>query len=330
MMTKVAVVILNYNGEKFLEQFLPNVLKYSEEAETIVIDNASTDNSREILKANFPQVRTILLEENLGFAGGYNKGLQQIEAEYYVLLNSDVEVTENWISPVTHFLDDHPNYVAAQPKVLSYHNKEYFEYAGASGGFIDSLGYPYCRGRLFDVLEKDSGQYNNPIDIFWATGACMFIRSSIYHNLGGLDEDFFAHMEEIDLCWRIQSNKYKIKAIPNSVIYHVGGGTLSANSPFKTYLNFRNGIFLLIKNLPIYQLIWKIQLRFLLDIVAGIKFLSEKKGNHTKAIMKAHFHAISKARRMLSKRKQLSSPNNKFKSIIISFFLQKKQKYSKL
>jgi GT2 family glycosyltransferase len=221
-MNKIAVVILNYNGEKLLQQFLPSVLEHSKIATVIVADNASPDQSLEILKSQFPSVKVIALDKNYGFCGGYNRALKQVEAEYFVLLNSDVEVTPNWLDPIIDLFDSDPSIAAAQPKILSYHQKTHFEYAGAGGGFIDSLGYPFCRGRLFDFTEIDKGQYNDTREIFWATGACMVIRSKIYIDLGGLDEDFFTHMEEIDLCWRIQRAGYKVMYLGQSSVYHVG------------------------------------------------------------------------------------------------------------
>ena len=240
-MTKTAVVILNYNGEKFLREFLPVVIKLSGNAKIVVADNGSTDLSVELLKQKFPTVELIRLDNNYGFCGGYNRALKQVEAEYYVLLNSDVEVTPEWLEPLVALLDSSSDIAAAQPKVLSYNDKDHFEYAGAAGGFMDSLGYPFCRGRLFDITEKDTGQYNDTREVFWATGACLIIRSAVYHKLGGLDEDFFAHMEEIDLCWKVQRAGHKVYYCGTSHVFHVGGGTLSKSNPRKTYYNLRNG-----------------------------------------------------------------------------------------
>ncbi|GCC49932.1 glycosyltransferase family 2 protein [Chryseotalea sanaruensis] len=287
-MSTVAVVILNYNGEHFLRQFLPAVIEYSNEAEIIVADNASTDQSITILTKEFPTVRLIQLKNNFGFCGGYNRALQEVNADYYVLLNSDVEVTALWLQPVVQFLDNNLNVAAVQPKIKSFHNKEYFEYAGAAGGFIDSLGYPFCRGRIFDELEKDLGQYNDTKEIFWATGACMVVRSKLYHQLGGLDEDFFAHMEEIDLCWRLKRQGHSIYYVGDSTVYHVGGGTLAKVNPKKTYLNFRNGLSLLIKNLTFSALLWKLPFRVMLDYVAALRFLLTGQGKHAWAIVCAH------------------------------------------
>jgi hypothetical protein len=298
----VAVVILNYNGEHFLRQFLPAVIEHSEEAEIIVADNASTDQSVEIIKNEFPAVRLISLKSNYGFCGGYNKALQAVNADYYVLLNSDVEVTAHWLKPLIRLLDEQPDVAAVQPKIKSFHNKEYFEYAGAAGGFIDSLGYPFCRGRVFDEVEKDLGQYNDEKEIFWATGACMVVRSKLYHQLGGLDEDFFAHMEEIDLCWRLKRQGHTIYYVGESTVYHVGGGTLSKVNPRKTYLNFRNGLSLLLKNLSLTALLWKVPIRIALDDVAAIRFLLKGQGTHAWAIIRAHLAVFGKLGSNLSKR----------------------------
>lgn len=301
-MSTVAVVILNYNGEHFLRQFLPAVIQHSTEAEIIVADNASTDQSIEILKAEFPAVRLIQLKSNYGFCGGYNRALQEVNADYYVLLNSDVEVTSQWLQPIIKLLDNQPHIAAAQPKIKSFHNKDDFEYAGAAGGFIDSLGYPFCRGRIFDEVEKDLGQYNDTKEIFWATGACMVVRSKLYHQLGGLDEDFFAHMEEIDLCWRLKRQGHSIYYVGGSTVYHVGGGTLSKVNPRKTYLNFRNGLSLLIKNLSLPALLWKLPFRIILDYVAAIRFLAQGQANHAWAIVRAHVSVLVKVGSTLSKR----------------------------
>jgi GT2 family glycosyltransferase len=238
---KTAIVILNWNGEGFLKQFLPDVIKHSNSfASVIVADNASSDGSIDYLKSLGSDVRIIQLDKNYGFTGGYNKALKEVDAEYYVLLNSDVEVRAGWIQPVIDFMDEHTQVGICQPKIKSFHQPTHFEYAGASGGFIDWLGYPFCRGRLFNSLEEDKGQYNDNLEVFWATGACMFIRAKLYHELNGLDENFFAHMEEIDLCWRAQLSGQKIMVIPAAEVYHVGGGTLPKNNPRKTFYNFRN------------------------------------------------------------------------------------------
>ncbi|MDF1675256.1 MAG: glycosyltransferase family 2 protein, partial [Vicingaceae bacterium] len=241
-LNSVAVVILNWNGKHFLEKFLPSLIEHTSFAELIVADNCSTDDSLSFLKENFPQIRIITLAENYGFAKGYNEALKQVNSDVYVLLNSDVEVTENWLQPCLEILKKDNDMAACQPKIKAFHQKTYFEYAGAAGGFIDKYGYPFCRGRIFETLEEDNNQYDEEIEIFWATGACLVIRADIYHELNGLDSFFFAHMEEIDLCWRIQNRGKKIKYVPQSTVFHVGGGTLHKSKPQKTFLNFRNNL----------------------------------------------------------------------------------------
>ena len=265
---KTAVVVLNWNGKAWLEKFLPNLVNHSQVATVFVADNASTDDSVDYVKINFPTVKIIVNASNGGYAKGYNDVLKQIDAEYFVLINSDIEVTAGWLSPIISLMDSDKQIASCQPKILNYNSKTKFEYAGASGGFIDNLGYPFCRGRIFDDLEQDKGQYNDAVEVFWATGACLFVRSTHFWELGGLDEDFFAHQEEIDLCWRLKNKGYKIMVQPKSVVYHVGGGTLNAGSPFKTHLNFRNNLFMLFKNLPISSLFTTIPMRLVLDGVA--------------------------------------------------------------
>lgn len=328
-MVKTAVVILNYNGKAYLEKFLPSVLTHSPNATIIVADNASTDDSIPLLKKDFPQVRLIPLDKNYGYAGGYNEALKQIEAKYFLLLNSDVEVTDKWLLPLEQFLDNNPNYAACQPKIKDYNHQALFEYAGACGGFIDFLGYPFCRGRIFDQVESDSGQYNEPIDIFWSSGACMMIRSEVFFSAGGFDADFFAHMEEIDLCWRIQSLNHQVKCIPESTVFHVGGGTLAKSSPFKTYLNFRNGLYILIKNLPIGKLIFKLPARIVLDWVASLKFLFEGNSRHSLAVIKAHFSVLRNFVKTIKKRK-LTSRTPKSKLLIFEYYLKRNRKFSDL
>lgn len=301
-MTKTAVVILNYNGEKFLREFLPIVIEHSGDAKIVVADNASTDLSVDLLKQKFPSVELIRFDNNYGFCGGYNRALKQVEAEYYVLLNSDVEVTPNWLEPLVQLLDSSPEIAAAQPKILSYNDKDHFEYAGAAGGFLDSLGYPFCRGRLFDITERDNAQYNDTREVFWATGACLIIRSGIYHELGGLDEDFFAHMEEIDLCWKVQRAGHKVYYCGTSYVYHVGGGTLSKSNPRKTYYNFRNGLSLVYKHWSTGALIVKLPLRMLLDYVAAFKFLISGKAADARAVFRAHYHFMKKFGKNRNKR----------------------------
>lgn len=287
-MSHTAIVILNYNGEKLLKQFLPFVLQYSAGAEIIVADNASTDQSIAILQRDFPRVRLIPLDQNYGFCGGYNRALKQIQADYYVLLNSDIEVTQHWLAPMIALLDSNKTIAAVQPKILSYHQKNKFEHAGAAGGFIDSLGYPFCRGRIFDHIEVDNGQYNDEREIFWTTGACMMIRSEAYHRFGGFDEDFFAHMEEIDLCWKLHRIDQKVYYIGKSSVYHLGAGTLGYDNPKKTYLNFRNGLSLIYKHLTSTELIYKLPLRLLLDWIAAFSFLLKGESGNCKAVFRAH------------------------------------------
>ena len=287
MMKRVAVVILNYNGADMLRTFLPGVVECSPEAEVVVADNASTDDSVEVVQRLFPTVRLIRLERNWGFADGYNKALEQVDAEYSILLNSDVEVTEGWIAPMLAALDADSNVVACQPKILDYKRKTHFEYAGAAGGFIDRYGYPYCRGRIFDTLEEDKGQYDTVCDISWATGAALMIRTAEYRAAGGLDGRFFAHMEEIDLCWRLRARGSRILCVPQSTVYHVGGATLSKSNPKKTYLNFRNNLLMLYKNLPQEELPSVMRMRCLLDYVAALKFLLTGGFGDFKAVMRA-------------------------------------------
>jgi GT2 family glycosyltransferase len=286
---KIAVVILNWNGVKLLEQFLPSVIQFSPEATIYVADNASTDESVAFVKNNFPTVKIVQNKTNQGFAGGYNDALQHIDAEIYALVNSDIEVTENWLKPILKTFETETETAIIQPKILDFKRKEYFEYAGAAGGFIDQFGYPFCRGRIFDTLEKDSGQYNDKTEIFWASGACFFIRSAVYNDLKGFDQDFFAHQEEIDLCWRAINKGFIIKYNSESTVYHVGGATLQQANPQKTYLNFRNSLLMLTKNLPQESLFKVLILRMLLDGVAGAKFTLEGRFVHCWAIIRAHF-----------------------------------------
>lgn len=270
---KVAIVILNWNGRQMMEQYLPSVVRYSADAEIIVADNSSTDDSIAWLASNYPQISVIRLEDNYGFAGGYNRALAQVDSEYYLLLNSDVEVTEGWLSPLMAAMEQYKEVVACQPKLLSYVEKDKFEYAGGAGGHLDRYGYPFCRGRIFDSMEQDKGQYNEPEEIFWATGACLLIRSAAFWKVGGFDERFFAHNEEIDLCWRLQQAGGRIFCFPESHVYHLGGGTLSASNPRKTFLNFRNNLTMLWKNLPQRELRKVMRIRFFLDHIAALKTL---------------------------------------------------------
>ena len=287
MGNRIAVVILNFNGAEMLRAFLPSVVDYSPEAEVIVADNCSTDASAQVMREEFPAVRYIQLEKNYGFADGYNRALAQVEAEYFLLLNSDVEVTQGWLAPMLEYMDSHPDVAACQPKLLSYKNKKEFEYAGACGGFIDKYGYPYCRGRIFDTVEEDKGQYDSVAELFWATGAALMIRAEDYRAAGGLDGTFFAHMEEIDLCWRLRSRGRGIVCIPQSCVYHVGGATLNKSNPRKTYLNFRNNLLMLYKNLPENELRHVMFVRALLDYVAAFKSLLSGDAAGCRAVLQA-------------------------------------------
>lgn len=307
MKVKVAIVILNWNGKKFLESFLPSVVQNSPDYASIVVaDNNSSDDSIDFLKINYPQIRIIINAENGGYSKGYNDALQLIDAEYYVLLNSDIEVTSGWVEPIISLMDSQLNIAACQPKILSWHQKTHFEYAGAGGGFIDKYGYPFCRGRIFQELEEDLGQYNDRQEVFWATGACMFVRAQVFHELGGLDNDFFAHMEEIDFCWRAKNAGYQIYYEPKSVIYHVGGGTLPKNNPRKTYLNFRNNFYLILKNAESKRVIQIFLWRLWLDGVAGIKFFLDGNRRDTWAVIKAHFSFYFHLGHFYQKRRKLS------------------------
>ncbi|MBR1784891.1 MAG: glycosyltransferase family 2 protein [Bacteroidales bacterium] len=301
-MRHVAVVILNWNGRDMLRRFLPSVIDCSGDAEVVVADNGSTDGSLDLLASEFPGVRVVALDKNHGFAEGYNLALRQVEADYYVLLNSDVECTPGWIEPVVDMMECEPRVAVAQPKLMMYDCKDTFEYAGGAGGFIDRYGYPFCRGRLFSTLEKDSGQYDDERDIFWATGACMFVRSDVWREVGGLDGDFFAHMEEIDFCWRVMLAGYRVRYCPSSRVYHVGGGTLPKSSPFKTELNFRNNLSMLYKNLPAGRRGRVLALRMWLDRVAAVKFLMEGHVGEYRAVRKAHREFRNRRGRLDEKR----------------------------
>ena len=290
---KVAVVILNWNGEQMLRQFLPSVVEHSVLPETLgeavvyVADNGSTDDSLALLAKEFPMVSSIVFDENYGFADGYNKAFEQIDAEYAVLLNSDVEVTAGWLIPLVEYMDAHPQVAACQPKLKAYHQRDEFEYAGAMGGYLDRYGYPYCRGRIFDTIEKDLGQYDADVPLLWATGACLVVRLPIYKEVGGLDGRFFAHMEEIDLCWRLRLRGHEVRSVASSVVYHVGGATLNAGHPRKTFLNFRNNLLMLYKNLPEGELRKVLFVRALLDYVAAAMFLLKREWGNVKAVFRA-------------------------------------------
>lgn len=326
---KIAVVILNWNGEKLLAQFLPSIVKYSQEATVYVADNASTDDSIVFVKSNFPTVQIIKNESNFGFAQGYNEALKSVDAELFALVNSDIEVTENWLKPIIETFENEPKTAIIQPKILDYKNKEYFEYAGAAGGFIDKYGYPFCRGRLFESLEKDNGQYDDNCEIFWASGACFFIRSSVYNKLKGFDVDFFAHQEEIDLCWRAFNKGFISKYSSQSVVYHVGGATLQQGNPKKTFLNFRNSLLILTKNLPkenLYKILFN---RLILDGIAGIQFLFQGKFKHFMAVLEAHFSFYQLFNTNYRKRSDFQSKKYyKTKSIVYIYFIKKIKVFS--
>jgi len=304
-MSQTAVVILNYNGEKLLRQFLPSVIQHSAGAEIIIADNYSSDNSIAFLEASFPQVRTIRLDRNYGFCGGYNRALKQVDADYYVLLNSDIEVTADWLVPIDLLLKNNSNIAAVQPKILSFAQKNKFEHAGAAGGFIDSFGYPFCRGRLFDYVEDDDGQYNDEREIFWASGACLVIRSEVFRKFGGFDEDFFAHMEEIDLCWKLHRASYQIYYCGKSKVYHVGAGTLSYRNPKKTYLNFRNNLAVLAKHFTTAQLFYAFPMRIVLDWIAAFQYLIKGEVGNFAAVIKSHASFVHNLNINLKKRSAL-------------------------
>lgn len=326
---KVAVVILNWNGRDLLEKFLPSVVKFSAEATVYVADNASTDNSVSFIYENFPTVKIIQNEVNGGYAKGYNDALKNLSEDIFVLLNSDVEVTENWLQPIISEFEKDASVVAAQPKILDYKNREYFEYAGAAGGFIDKYGYPYCRGRIFNTLEKDHGQYNDTVEIFWASGACLFVKADAFWQAGALDEDYFAHQEEIDLCWRLQAKGGKILYVGTSQVYHVGGATLSASNPQKTFYNFRNSLLNLLKNAGGAQAFSAIFVRMVLDAVAAFQFLFQRKPKHFLAVIKAHFSLYFLVPKFLKKRRRNASKMKyfKIKSIVFQHFIMKKEPF---
>ncbi|MGZ0016845.1 glycosyltransferase family 2 protein [Yeosuana sp. AK3] len=328
---KVAIVILNWNGKKLLEQFLPSVVKHSKEANVYVADNASTDGSVDFIKSNFKSVTIIQNTINGGYAKGYNEALKTLNEDVLCLLNNDVEVTFNWLKPVIELFENEANTVIVQPKLLDYKNRDHFEYAGAAGGFIDKYGFPYCRGRIFNTIEEDLGQYNDIVDIFWASGACFFIRNDIFKQLRGFDESFFAHMEEIDLCWRAKNLGYFIKYVGYSEVYHVGGATLNHSNPKKTYLNFRNSLFTLTKNAK-GSLFFLILTRLLLDGIAGIKFLFEFKFKHFFEILHAHFSYYYHLKTLLSQRKSFKykSIYHKKASIVLSYYVYKNRVYKSL
>lgn len=336
MPSTCAIVILNWNGKKFLEQFLPSVLQstYSH-LEVIVADNASTDDSIGFLKANYPGIRIIQNKQNWGFAKGYNEALKQVNADYYAILNSDVEVSPGWLEPMAALLNADKTIAACQPRILSFQEKNRFEYAGAAGGWIDRYGYPFCKGRIFDITEEDHGQYNSSEPVFWASGAALFIRSSVFHQMEGFDEYFFAHQEEIDLCWRTQLAGYKIYSCPASIVWHVGGGTLQKENPQKAYLNFRNNLVMLAKNLPLSKKLVVMPVRFFLDMITAWKGLLTGKAGYFLAILKAQLHFIGWCLFYPKKRWFPITKKNYVqgwlpKSIVWQFFVKRKRTFSEI
>ncbi|MEO8147859.1 MAG: glycosyltransferase family 2 protein [Bacteroidia bacterium] len=335
---KTAVVILNYNTRKLLDELLPIVIAHSQHAARIIVaDNCSPDDSVQLIKTKYPQVELIVNESNGGFAKGYNDCLKYVNAEYILLLNSDVEVTENWIEPLINILDNDSTVAGVQPKIKAYQNKKNFEFAGASGGFIDKYGFPFCRGRIFDSLETDNGQYNDSREVFWTTGACMLIRKKIFDEHRGFDEDFFAHMEEIDLCWRIQNAGYRLMVEPASIVYHIGGGTLDAASPQKTFYNFRNNLLMLHKNLPSSKLYYILFIKLILDGIAALRFLAINGVPHFMAVFNAHiyFYNNLKHRNQIRKSAQEKAvryyEKNIYKgSLVVQYFLMKRKIFSEL
>jgi len=324
---RVSVVILNWNGRDFLQKFLPSVCESTyPNLEIAVGDNGSTDGSVAFLRENYPDVKILENGRNLGFAGGYNAVLDRVEADCYVLLNSDVEVTSGWIEPVVAYLESHPDVAAAQPKIRSQREKTKFEHAGAAGGFMDRYGYPFCRGRMFHEVEEDKGQYDDPVEVFWATGAALFIRSDAWNAVGGFDAGFFAHMEEIDLCWRLKRMGYRIACVPASIVYHVGGGTLDTENPRKTHLNFRNSLMMLQKTLPPVSACWVLFVRFWLDWLAHAKFLLDGKPKNALAVCRAWLSFSRNVFRSAKKRKNHSTKPNTTglykKSIVFAFFIK--------
>lgn len=325
-------MILNWNGKKLLEQFLPSVIKYSKGADIYVADNASTDDSISFLEKNYPQVHLIINETNGGYAKGYNDALKLVNADILCLLNSDVEVTESWLEPIASVFSERKDVSIIQPKILDYNQKDCFEYAGAGGGFIDAFGYPFCRGRIFDTIEKDKGQYNNTTEIFWASGACFFIRKEVFDELNGFDEDYFAHQEEIDLCWRAKNTGHKTLYVGSSSIYHVGGATLKNSNPRKTFLNFRNSLFTLVKNLPSQKLFPIILIRLLLDGIAGLRFLFQLKFLHFIAIIKGHINFYRYFVKIYKKRGTLLKMGGYYRksSIVWTYFVRNYKYYGDL
>ena len=322
---KISIVILNWNGEVLLERFLPSVIEHSNDAEIYVADNASTDDSIAFVTTNYPTIKIIKNTENGGFAKGYNDALLHVDADIYCLLNSDVEVTPNWLTPIINAFSTIPDVAIIQPKILDLLKKDYFEYAGAGGGFIDQLGYPFCRGRIFQTLERDNGQYDDIKEIFWATGACMFVKKNVFEELKGFDADYFAHQEEVDFCWRAKNHGYKIMYVGTSKVYHLGGSTLSNMNPKKTYLNFRNSLFSITKNLPRRKAFIIIFLRLLLDGIAALRFIWQLRFKHFFAILRAHLSFYRQFRKMYKKREKTNFLRKYYltKSIVWSYFVHR-------
>ncbi len=339
MRDKLAVVILNWNGLEFLRQFLCKVIEYTLNPgiSVYLADNGSTDGSAGWVASNFPEISIVSLDKNYGFAEGYNLALAQITAEYYLLLNSDIEVTPGWTEPLTRFMDENPEVAACQPKILSFQSRDNFEYAGAAGGFIDKYGYPFCRGRVFNVVEPDRTQYDNIEDVFWTSGACMAVRAEAWKKCGGFDADFFAHMEEIDLCWRFNSSGYRLTYIPHSKVYHIGGGSLPYSSPFKTFLNFRNSLYLLYKNLPPESLHRILFIRKLMDGLAAMFFLFTGKIRHSRSVWKAHMEYYRNVESLKKKRNLLNNQSKEKaaglilnKSIVFEFYIKGNKTFARL
>jgi len=338
-MEKTAIVILNWNGKPLLERFLPSVIAHSTmpDVEIIVADNASTDNSVSFVQKKYPQIRIIRLNKNYGFAGGYNRALEQVQADYFMLLNSDIEVTKNWLTPLISLMKNNKNIAGCQPKILSLRQPEYFEHAGASGGFVDKNYFPFCRGRIFNYVEKDNGQYNNRREIFWASGAAFMIRSDVFKYGGGFDEMFFAHMEEIDLCWRLKNRGYRFFVEPESIVYHLGGATLNYMTPKKTFLNFRNNLYMIYKNAEPSKFIGVLITRLFLDTIAAFKFLISLKLTHFFSVIKAHWQFWFTMHLFSNKRKenkiksvQFNHPEIYKHSVVIDFYAKGKKKFSDL
>ncbi len=338
-MKLVSIVILNWNGKKFLEQFLLSLVKYTTHpgAEIVVADNGSSDDSMAFMEQEYPSIRTLRMDKNHGFSGGYNRALEKMDSKYFLLLNSDIEVTEAWLDPLLDVMETNPQVAACTPKILNFHLKTHFEYAGAAGGFIDKFGYPFCRGRIFDALEEDQGQFDDNTEIFWGTGACLMVRSELWREVGGLDELFFAHMEEIDLCWRLKRQGHVILSVPSSRVYHVGGGTLERGNPMKTFLNFRNNLLLLYKNLPDKKRRITIFTRMIFDGISALRFLLQGAFKDFWAVLRAHLAFYGMKNTYKGRRKLNKTTNNNVivsgiypGSIVADFFLKGKKSFRQL